>query len=74
MDIKGLNESAKKVHGPDIMVLVARAVAFGHDDNLIMVRGRRREQAARDIAQSVVRQGNKPTIRRQQRWTTIHFV
>lgn len=62
MDLRALNQSARKVHGADITVMVARAVAWGHDDNLILVSGRNHARAAADIARAVVSQGSKPVI------------
>ncbi len=49
-EIKALNESAKKVHGADINLLVARAVCFGNDDNLVIVSGKNHKAAAKDFA------------------------
>ena len=54
-DIQALNESARKVHGSDITIMVARAIAFGDDDNLIIVGGKNHHSAAVDIARSVGR-------------------
>ena len=52
-DISALNASARKVHGADISITVARAKAFGNDDNLIVVMGRNHKAAAGDVARSV---------------------
>lgn len=51
--IKDINESARKFHGKDIFILVARAVAFGHDDNLIIVQGKKHAAAAADFARTI---------------------
>lgn len=55
IEIEALNKSARAVHGADISILVARAVAFGHDDNLILVRGRNHAQAAFDLIRVIGR-------------------
>lgn len=47
--IMAINASAKKVHGSDISILVARAVAFGNDDNLVIVSGKNHRAAAADL-------------------------
>lgn len=52
-DIAALNESARKVHGADISITVARAKAFGNEDNLILVMGGNHKDAACDVARSV---------------------
>jgi hypothetical protein len=52
-DIKALNESARKVHGSDISITVARSVAFGNDDNLILVMGKNHINAALDVVRAV---------------------
>ena len=52
-EIQALNVSAKKVHGQDISILVARAIAFGNDDNLILVMGKNHKAAATDVARMV---------------------
>lgn len=52
-DIKALNESARKVHGDDIHLLVCRAVAFGNDDNLVVVQGKNHKAAAMDFAKVI---------------------
>lgn len=62
MDLRALNKSARKVHGADVTVMVARAVAWGHDDNLILVSGRNHTRAAADIARAVASQGSKPVV------------
>jgi hypothetical protein len=50
--IRALNESARKVHGKDICILLARAASFGNDDNLIIVLGKNHASAAADVARS----------------------
>lgn len=62
MDIKGLNESARKVHGADISIQVARAVGWGNDDTFILVYGRRHALAAADLARAALRNGSKPVL------------
>lgn len=52
-DISAINASAKKVHGADICIMVARAVAFGHADNLVIVSGANHRAAAADFARVV---------------------
>ena len=49
-NIKAINESAKKVHGKDISIVVARCIAFGNDDNLVIVSGKNHKAAAKDFA------------------------
>lgn len=62
MDLRGLNRSARKAYGADIAIMVARAAAWGHEDNLILVSGRNHASAAADIARAVASQGFKPVI------------
>ena len=52
-DISALNASARRVHGADISITVARAKAFGNDDNLILVMGANHQAAAFDVVRSV---------------------
>lgn len=52
-EIKAINESAKKIHGADISLMVARAIHFGHDDNLVIVSGKNHKAAAKDFAKVV---------------------
>lgn len=52
-DIAALNASARKIHGSDICIMVARAVAFGNDDNLILVQGKKHAKVAVDVARSI---------------------
>jgi hypothetical protein len=47
--ITAINASAKKIHGSDISIVVARAVAFGNDDNLVIVSGKNHCAAAADL-------------------------
>lgn len=47
--IRAMNESAKTIHGADISILVARAVHFGNDDNLLVIRGNNHRLAALDF-------------------------
>lgn len=51
--IQSVNKLARKVHGADISILVARAVTFGHTDNLILVMGANHEAAARDLVRLI---------------------
>lgn len=51
--IQALTASARKVHGADISIMVARAVAFGHDDNLILVQGKNHGEVAIDLVRVV---------------------
>lgn len=48
-NIKSVNESAKKVHGDDICIMVARCIAFGHNDNLLIISGKKHKAAAMDL-------------------------
>jgi len=48
-NIKAINESAKKIHGNDISIMVARCVAFGYDDNKIIISGKNHKAAAKDF-------------------------
>jgi hypothetical protein len=48
-EIKAINASAKKIHGADIHIMVARAVHFGHDDNLVIISGKNHKAAALDF-------------------------
>lgn len=52
-EIKNVNIAARKVHGDDISLLVARCVAFGNDDNLVLVMGKNQKSAALDFAKTV---------------------
>ena len=61
-EIHALNVSAKKVHGADIFIMVARAISFGHDDNLIIVQGRKHERAAADLVKAFAAVGKKPKV------------
>lgn len=58
--IQSVNKLARKVHGADISILVARAVTFGHTDNLILVMGVNHEAAARDLVRLIG--GAKSTV------------
>lgn len=49
-EIKTLGESARKVHGQDIYIMVARAIAFGNDNNLVIIQGKNHKAAALDFA------------------------
>lgn len=62
MNIQALTQSARKVHGADISILIARATAWGNTDNLLLVSGRNHRGAAADIARAAVRIGAKPRI------------
>lgn len=48
-EIRAINESAKKIHGSDIHILVARAIHFGNDDNLLIISGSNHRKAALDV-------------------------
>lgn len=48
-EIQAINASAKKIHGMDICILVARAIHFGNDDNLLIISGGNHRQAALDV-------------------------
>lgn len=48
-EIKAINISAKKIHGDDIHIVVARAIHFGHDDNLVIISGKNHKAAALDF-------------------------
>ena len=45
-----LQAKTRAVFGDDIKILVARAVAFGSDDNCLLVMGSRHAEAARAVA------------------------
>lgn len=49
-EIKALNASAKKIHGDDISLMVARCIHFGHEDNLVIISGKNHKAAAKDFA------------------------
>ncbi|WP_443698984.1 hypothetical protein [Pseudomonas sp.] len=48
-EIKAINESARKIHGSDIHILVCRCIHFGNDDNLIIISGKNHHLAALDF-------------------------
>lgn len=52
-NITEINASAKKLHGQDISIVVARAVAFGNEDNLVIVSGKNRRAAAADFGRAI---------------------
>lgn len=62
MEIQALNASARKVHGADLTFMVARSIAWSHDDNLVIVHGKKHDAAAQDFAMVVRRMGKTPTI------------
>lgn len=47
--IAAMNNSAKKVFGSDINMIVARAPAFGNDDVCLIIQGRRQDEVAADL-------------------------
>ena len=47
--IKAINQKAKAVHGADLCIMVARCIAFGHTDNLVIVMGKNHRAAAADF-------------------------
>lgn len=49
-DIRATEASARKVHGADIGLLLARAPAFGHSDCCLIVRGVKHAAVAADLA------------------------
>lgn len=51
--ISKFNESARKVFGSDIYVLVARAPAFGNKDVCFIVQGKRQTEVARYLLRFV---------------------
>lgn len=51
--IKAITATARKVHGPDIFIMVARAATFGNTDNLVLVQGANHAAAARDFAKVI---------------------
>lgn len=63
--IRALNASARRVHGADISIQIARAIAWGNDDTLILIHGDKHSEAAADIARAAIRTGNKPTIKEE---------
>ena len=50
MNLDNINKAAKKAFGNDMRISIARSVSFGHDDNLIIVSGKRHAEAAAGIA------------------------
>lgn len=52
-NLKAVNEYAKKVHGKDICIMVARCIAMGHDDNLVIISGKNHHAAALDFVKTV---------------------
>ncbi|QSL63962.1 hypothetical protein G0D86_29690 (plasmid) [Burkholderia multivorans] len=73
MDIAALNESARKIHGPDISFLVARAQAWGNSDNLILVSGKNRAHVAADLARAVAMTGKEAVISADSEYTKVQF-
>lgn len=47
------NLAARKVYGADAWIGVARSVAFGNDDNLIIVQGARQTEIAADLCRTI---------------------
>lgn len=52
-NIKAVNIAAKKVHGEDINIMIARCIAMGHDDNLAIVTGKNHKAAAMDFVKTI---------------------
>lgn len=52
-NLKSMNTSAKLLHGNDISILVAKAVAFGDKENLVMISGVNHKEAALDFSKAV---------------------
>ena len=52
MDMKPVQESARKLFGADILIMIARCKAWEHEDNCIIVRGQRHSDAAAGFAKS----------------------
>lgn len=50
--IRSANDSARTAFGADIRILVARSPAFGHEDTLILVDGKRHAEAAAAFART----------------------
>lgn len=46
MDLKPVQESARKLFGADIEIMLASCKAWDNDDNCIVVRGERHAEAA----------------------------
>lgn len=65
-NIKAISESAKKIHGNDISIVVARCVHFGHDDNLVIISGTNHKAAAKDFVKvtpgAVVTEEHRPEM------------
>lgn len=53
MNTNELNESARKVFGKDINVMVARCKAWGNDDNCILIQGREHLACASGFVRAV---------------------
>jgi hypothetical protein len=51
--LRDIKTSARKIYGQDIDILVCRAVAFGNDDNLLMITGKNHKACAADFAKTV---------------------
>ncbi|MBR8054183.1 hypothetical protein [Burkholderia vietnamiensis] len=73
MNITALNESARKVHGSDIDFLVARAQAWGHTDNLILVSGKNRARAVADLVRAVAMTGKKAVVSVGEKYSEVQF-
>lgn len=63
--IKTATETARKVYGNDIYILVARAVAFGNDDNLVIVQGEHHALVALDFARKA---GKAAKVTEEKNW------
>lgn len=51
--IQSVTKLARKIHGADISIIVARSIAFGHTDNLILVMGKNHIAAAADLVRVI---------------------
>lgn len=60
MNVKPVQESARKLFGADIEIMIARCRAWGHEDSCIIVRGKRHSDAAAGFAKVV--RGAKLTV------------
>ena len=53
MDLKPAQESARKLFGADIEIMIARCKAWGNKDSCIIVRGKRHAEAAAGFARVI---------------------
>jgi hypothetical protein len=65
MNMKQLNDSARKVHGADIDFQLVRSIAWGNEDICILITGRNHSRAAADLAMCGARIGMRSKVQEQ---------